>query len=76
MFFHDDDILNTKEEKIESENTTINNNPFLYNYFYGNKLFELTTTKIIIYISIFILIVINLGLLVRFISNKEVRDHE
>ena len=71
-----DDILNTKEEKIESENTTINNNPFLYNYFYGNKLFELTTTKIIIYISIFILIVINLGLLVRFISNKEVRDHE
>ena len=56
------------------ERVKIKSDAFLYNYFYNNKINRLLDgSKIIIYIVVIGLVIVNLGFFIRYLSAKEMK---
>lgn len=68
------DLLNPEKEEVVSERIKIKSDAFLYNYFYNNKINRLLDgSKIIIYVIVIGLVLVNLGIFIRYISTKEMK---
>lgn len=68
------DLLNPDNTEVVSERIKIKSDAFLYKYFYDNKINRiLDGSKIIIFIIVIGLVVINLGFFIRNINTKEMK---
>lgn len=72
--YNTNDLLNPVQEEVVSERVKIKSDAFLYNYFYNNKINRLLDgSKIIIYIVVIGLVIVNLGFFIRYLSTKEMK---
>ena len=74
--YNTNDLLNPVNKEVVSERIKIKSDSFLYNYFYDNKINRLLDrSKILIYVAIIVLVLVNLVFFVRYLSTKEVKNH-
>ena len=72
--YNTNDLLNPEKTEVVSERIKIKSDAFLYNYFYNNKIKRLLDgSKVIIYIVVIALVIINLGFFIRYLSTKELK---
>ena len=72
--YNTNDLLNTTQEEVVSERIKIKSDAFLYNYFYNNKINRLLDgSKIIIFIVVIVLVIVNLGIFIRYLNTKELK---
>ncbi len=69
------ELLDSEKEKVTSETAKINNDTFLYNYFYNKTNTLDNVVKIIIYVVIIGLVLVNLIVFARYLSRKEVKNN-
>lgn len=71
------EILSSTNDKLLSSTYKINNDTFLYNYFYENKVNVMDKTfKIVIYLAIIAIVIVNLFLFAKYVSHKEVGNND
>lgn len=72
--YNTNDLLNPTQEEVVSERIKIKSDAFLYNYFYNNKINRLLDgSKIIIFVAVIILVIVNLGIFIRYLNTKELK---
>lgn len=72
--YNTNDLLNTTQEEVVSERIKIKSDAFLYNYFYNNKVNRLLDgSKIIIFIVVIVLVIVNLVIFIRYLNTKELK---
>ena len=69
------ELLNSEKEEVSSETDKINNDTFLYNYFYNKTNTMDNIVKIIIFVVIIGIILVNLVVFARYLSRKEVKNN-
>ena len=68
------ELLNTQQEEVITTESRIENDAFLYNYFYGSKVSQFfQKSKVFIIIAIIIVIIINLMMVAKHLSKKEAK---
>ena len=72
--YNTNDLLNTTQKEVVSERVKIKSDAFLYNYFYNNKINRLLDgSKVIIFIVVIVLVIVNLGIFIRYLNTKELK---
>lgn len=69
-----EELLNSTQQEVLTTEVKIQKDPFLYNYFYGNKVNQfIQKSKIFIIIAIIIIIIINLAIVAHNLNKKEAK---